>query len=99
DLAPHYALVKKDQATARKPLLSEADWFRVFSAWQLAVEGVYPHRSAELAGYQWIVISLFRQLPHDPHVAIAFRPRRPCEIYEKPPFSLDDRNQFTVPSL
>ncbi|KII82801.1 hypothetical protein PLICRDRAFT_181021 [Plicaturopsis crispa FD-325 SS-3] len=66
NLAPHYALVKKDQATARKPLLSEADWFRVFSAWQMAVEGVYPHRSAELAGYQWIVISLFRQLPHDP---------------------------------
>ncbi|KII82776.1 hypothetical protein PLICRDRAFT_120297 [Plicaturopsis crispa FD-325 SS-3] len=93
DFHAGFALVKKDQATARKPLQSEADWLRVFGGGCL-----FTPRSSELTGYHQIVISLFRrQLPLDPHIGIFSFNRDIRETYDKSPFSLDDRNQLAVP--
>ena len=38
-----FALVKKDQAVAKKPVVTEADWTRVFGTWAVGVTlGVMP---------------------------------------------------------
>jgi len=91
-----FALIKKDQAIARKAVVTEADWSRVFGAWAVGVGLVYPHREEELQGYRRIVMELFRAVPHDPLVAINFdidvRAR-----YAKEPFRMDDRNRINVP--
>ncbi|KII82802.1 hypothetical protein PLICRDRAFT_181022, partial [Plicaturopsis crispa FD-325 SS-3] len=81
DFHAGFALVKKDQATARKPLQSEADWLRVFGAWQTAI----------------VISLFRRQLPLDPHIGIFSFDRDIRETYDKSPFSLDDRNQLAVP--
>lgn len=59
DFHAGYALVKKDQATARKPLFTEGDWMRVFGAWEAAVTALYIHRMKELAAYRHFVVDLF----------------------------------------
>jgi hypothetical protein len=91
-----FALIKRDQALARKPVVTEADWIRVFGAWEVGVTLVYPHRDKELQGYRRVVMELFRAVQYDPSVAINFdvdvRAR-----YAKEPFRMDDRNQINVP--
>jgi hypothetical protein len=91
-----FALVKKDQAVAKKPVVTEADWTRVFGTWVVGVTLVYPHREEELQGYRRIVMELFRAVPNDPSVAINFdvdvRAR-----YAKEPFHMDDRNRINIP--
>jgi hypothetical protein len=58
DFGAGYALVKKDQAFSKRPLRTEADWIRVFSAWCAGVAFFFPHREAELRDYQSIVMDL-----------------------------------------
>ena len=65
DFGDGYALVKKDQASARKPLRTEADWIRVFGAWKTAIILLYPHRQFELEGYEKMVCNVFRASPHN----------------------------------
>jgi hypothetical protein len=91
-----FALVKRDQALARKPVVTEADWTRVFGAWAVGVWLVYPHREEELQGYRRIVMELFRAVPHDPSIAISFDADVRAR-YAKEPFRMDDRNQINVP--
>jgi hypothetical protein len=38
-----FALVKRDQVVAQKPVVTEADWSRVFGTWAISVSLVYPH--------------------------------------------------------
>ncbi|KZP33827.1 hypothetical protein FIBSPDRAFT_810364 [Athelia psychrophila] len=91
-----YALVKKDQANAKKPVASEADWIRVYSAWEAGVLLAYPHRRAELQGYRRIVMELFRAVERNPAVAIDFdidvRQR-----YSKEPYRMDSREHLQIP--
>ncbi|KAG6894340.1 hypothetical protein C0992_006515, partial [Termitomyces sp. T32_za158] len=52
DFTAGFALVKKDVATAKRPVRSESDWIRVFDAWREAVIIFYPHREDELLSYR-----------------------------------------------
>lgn len=91
-----YALVRKDQAVAKKPVVNEAEWSRVFGAWETGVLLLFPHRKDELHNYRKIVRELFRAVPGNPSVAIHFdidvRSR-----YAKEPFLMDSRDQVNIP--
>jgi hypothetical protein len=91
-----YVLIKKDQATARKPVESEADWLRCFHAWKAAVCFLYPHRADELTSYGLYVADIFHATPGDPLVAIGFD-RLVREQYDRGPFRLDDHHQTNLP--
>lgn len=92
DFGDGYALVKKDQASAKKPLRTEADWIRVFSAWKVGVVLLYPHRQNELEGYERMVQDIFRASPQSPLVGIQFDVET-RQRYAKSAFRMDDRNQ------
>ena len=98
DFGGGYALVKKKQGSAKRPLRSESEWAQVFRAWSSAVGLVYRHRFSELQGYQRMVTDLFCTVPHDPSIAIAFDVEA-RDRYAKSPFRLDDRTQLNVPLL
>ena len=98
DFGGGYALVKKEQASAKHPLRSESEWAQVFRAWSSAVGLVYCHCSSELQGYQRMVTDLFHAVPHDLLIAIAFDVEA-RNHYAKSPFRLDDRTQLNVPLL
>jgi hypothetical protein len=85
DFGGGYALIKKEQASAKRSLRSESEWLRVFGAWSSAVVLVYRHRSSELQSYQRMVTDLFRAVPHDPSIAIAFDVEA-RDRYAKSPF-------------
>jgi len=70
DFGNGYVLVKKDLATAKKPLCGEADWSRVFNAWRDGTLILYPHHREELQGYAKVVRDIFRASPIDPHNTI-----------------------------
>ena len=98
DFGGGYAIIKKEQASAKRPLRSESEWLRVFGAWSSAVVLVYRHRSLELQSYQRMVTDLFRAVPHDLSIAIAFDVEA-RDRYAKSPFCMDDRTQLNVPLL
>jgi len=98
DFHAGYALVKKDHISAKKPLVSEADWIRVFGAWEAAVIILYEHRKTELQGYRRIVNEVFRAAPHDPLIAIRFDAEM-RDRYSRAPFCMDDRIHTNAPLL
>ncbi|KDQ59561.1 hypothetical protein JAAARDRAFT_205592 [Jaapia argillacea MUCL 33604] len=90
-----FALVKKDQASAKKALTSEGHWIRVFGAWAVAVGTLYPHRIKELDVYRGIVMELFHASPANIQLAIRFD-ADVRDRYSKNPFHMDDRNRVQV---
>lgn len=92
DFGDGYALIKKDQVTAKKPLRTEADWIRVFSAWKTGVLLLFPHRQDELDGYERMVINIFRVSPHNPLGGIQFDSET-RQRYAKSPFRMDDKDE------
>ena len=98
DFGRGYALIKKEQATAKHSLRLESDWARVFGAGSSAVVLVYRHRSSELQAYHRMVTDLFHAVPHDLSIAIAFD-LEARDHYAKSPFRMDDWSQLNVPLL
>ncbi|PBK90461.1 hypothetical protein ARMGADRAFT_1046892 [Armillaria gallica] len=88
ELFAGYAIIKKDSSSAKQPIVSEADWYRVFDAWG----------KAELDAYRETVVELFRAVPHEPAITIRFdediRSR-----YVKRPFRMDLKNEVQIPLL
>jgi hypothetical protein len=64
DFPSGYAIVKKDQASAKRLIQTEAEWIRVFGAWMEGVGLLYPHRVTELQEYCKVVMELFRAVPN-----------------------------------
>ena len=98
DFAGGFALVKKDNASAKRSIHTESEWNRVFAAWKDGVGILFPHRKPELHGYLKIVNDVFRAAPRDPLAAINFD----AEVrkrYEHSPYRLDDQNQVQLPLL
>ncbi|KAF9501189.1 hypothetical protein BDN71DRAFT_1479744 [Pleurotus eryngii] len=90
-----YAIIKKDSVNVRRPLSDEADWIRVFGAWEAAVIMVYPHRKDELVLYHRYISDLFHAIP-SPLTTI----RLDAEVrerYARLPFRLDDRTKMDIP--
>jgi hypothetical protein len=97
-LSEDFAIVKKDQASAKRPLHTEAEWIRVFSAWEAGVVLLFPHRASELQTYRQVVMELFRAAPERPQLAIQFD-LEVRDRYAKKPFHMDDRSQHNIPLL
>ncbi|KAG9221044.1 hypothetical protein CCMSSC00406_0005517 [Pleurotus cornucopiae] len=90
-----YAIIKKDNVNVRRPLSDEADWLRVFGAWEAAVIMVYPHRKDELVSYHRYISDLFHAIP-SPLITIRFD-AEVRERYARSPFRLDDRSKMDMP--
>jgi hypothetical protein len=91
-----FAIVKKDQIQAKRAVRSEAEWIRVFGAWEAGVVLLYPHRASELLKYRKIVMDLFRAIPSQPGIAIRFD-MDVRDRYAKHPFRMDDRSHLDIP--
>ena len=98
DFAGGYALVRKDQYSAKKPIKHEAEWIRVFAAWKSGVILLFPHRQQELQSYCEMVIDLFRAAPLNPSVAIQFDIEA-RDHYARNPYRMDDRGRLHLPLL
>ncbi|KAG6895387.1 hypothetical protein C0993_009619, partial [Termitomyces sp. T159_Od127] len=98
DFGGGFSLVRKDQANAKRPICSEADWTRVFDAWKAAVVIFYPHRSSELEVYREQILDFFHSLPGFSTIAIQFD----CDTrdrYARNPFHMDDQKELHIPFL
>ena len=98
EFAGGFVLTRKEQVYSKKLVRTEADWTRIFSAWEAGVLLLYPHRVYELQKYRRTIIDLFRATPFKPTIAIYFD----IEVrdrYARSPFRLDDRDQLQVPLL
>ena len=93
DFAGGYALVRKDQYSAKKPIKQEAEWIRVFTAWKSGVTLLFPHCQQELQSHCEMVIDLFRAAPFDPSVAIQFD-MEARDRYARNPYRMDDRSRL-----
>jgi len=93
---PGYANVKKDHIRTKKSVQTEAEWIRVFGAWEAGVILIYPHRKPELEGYRQFVMGIFRAASNNPLVAIQFDGEA-RDQYAKRPFHMDDRSQLNLP--
>ncbi|CAA7265008.1 unnamed protein product [Cyclocybe aegerita] len=98
DFGGGFALVKKELATAKKTLWTEADWIRVFAAWREGTILLYPHRLEELQAYSRLVSDVFRACPNDPSNGICFD-LESHQRYAKSPYRLDDKAQSFVSIL
>jgi hypothetical protein len=85
-----FAPIRKDHASSRKSLQSEADWLCIFGAWESDVCELYPHHSGELIAYCRFTNDLFQANPADPDIVIFFDQHVRLR-YDKNPFRLDDR--------
>ena len=59
DFPGGYAIIKKDQASAKRPVQTEAEWIQVFGVWMAGVTLLYPHHVSELQEYCKVVMKLF----------------------------------------
>ncbi|KAG6893564.1 hypothetical protein C0992_009512, partial [Termitomyces sp. T32_za158] len=98
DFAAGFSLVKKDVATAKRPVRSESDWMRVFDAWAEAVCVFYPHREDELSLYRAKIVDFCRNIPNGAVIAIQFD-RDTWDRYSHNPFRMDDPNELHNPFL
>jgi hypothetical protein len=90
-------ITDSDQFSAKKPVTTEAEWSRLYSAWEAAFIRVYPHRKTELTNYRELVSNHFRA-KGDPSFAIRFN-AAVRDAYSKSPFKLDDRANHDIPLL
>jgi hypothetical protein len=98
EFAGGFVLAKKEQLYSRKVIRNEADWARMFSAWEAGVLLLYPHRVVELQNYHRLVIDLFRATPHNTTIAIHFDAEA-RDRYSRSPYHLDDREMLHAPLL
>ena len=70
DFPGGYVIVKKDQASAKRQIQTEAEWIRVFRAWMAGVTLLYPHCVSELQEYWKFVMELFHAVLSRPSIAI-----------------------------
>ena len=96
DFLSGYTIIKKDQASGKIPVQTEAEWIRVFEVWMEGVCLLYPHRNLELKEYWKVVMELFRAVPNRPSIAIRFD-LNVRDRYAKRPFRMDDRSLLNVP--
>jgi hypothetical protein len=60
ELGDNFTLVEKNSVSSKRPVLTEAEWMRLYDIWVDAVLHFYPHRRVELASYRELVINMFR---------------------------------------
>ena len=87
ELNDKFSLVEKNSINSKRPILTEAEWMRLYDVWVDAVLHFYPHRKAELSSYRDLIVNMFRAAP-SPLPAIRFD-RDSRERYSRQPCRLD----------
>ncbi|KAG6883876.1 hypothetical protein C0993_003184 [Termitomyces sp. T159_Od127] len=67
-----FSLVRKDHASAKKPVHTEYDWICTFDAWMAAVVLFYPHHEEELLHYRNQTLDFCRMIPNGILIVICF---------------------------
>lgn len=98
DFVGGFSLIKKDYATAKRLVRTEADWIRTYDAWMVAVLLFYPHQHNELSKYRVRILDLCRSIQNGASIAIRFNADMQ-DRYAKNPFHMDDNNEHQVPFL
>jgi hypothetical protein len=87
ELNEKFTLLEKNTVGSKRPVLTEAEWMRLYDVWASAVLHFYPHRRSELTSYREIIVDMFRACT-SPHPAIRFD-RDSRERYSRQPCRLD----------
>ena len=87
ELNDKFSLLEKNSISSKRPILSEAEWMRLYDVWVDAVLHFYTHRRAELSSYRDLIVNMFRAAP-SPLPAIKFD-RDSRERYSRQPCRLD----------
>jgi hypothetical protein len=87
DLNEKFTLLEKNTVGSRRPVLTEAEWMRLFDVWASGVLHFYPHRRSELVSYREIIVDMFRASA-SPYPAIRYD-RDSRERYSRQPCRLD----------
>jgi hypothetical protein len=87
ELSEKFALLEKNSITSKRPVLTEAEWMRLYDIWVDAVLHFYPHRKSELSSYRELIVNMFRAAP-SPLPAIKYD-RDSRERYSRQPYHLD----------
>ena len=87
DLNDKFTLLEKNSISSKRPVLTEAEWMRLYDVWVGVVLHFYPHRQAELSSYRELIINMFRATTN-PFPAIKYD-RDSREQYSRQPYRLD----------
>ena len=87
ELNEKFTLLEKHSISSRRPVLSEAEWLRLYEVWAGAVLHFYVHRKDELSSYRELIINMFRA-SSSPLPAIKYD-RDSRERYSRQPYRLD----------
>ena len=87
DLNEKFSLLEKNSISSKRPVLTEAEWMRLYDVWVSATLQFYPHRKDELASYRELVVNMFRA-SSSPIPAIKYD-RDSRERYSRQPYRLD----------
>ncbi|KAG6863771.1 hypothetical protein C0993_010398, partial [Termitomyces sp. T159_Od127] len=98
DFMGGFSLIRKDYASAKKPVRTEYDWIRTFDAWMATVVLFYPHHEEELAKYRNRIMDFCHTIPNGTPVAIQFDIDM-RDHYTRNPFHMDDDNRLHLPFL
>ncbi|KAG6863404.1 hypothetical protein C0993_011679, partial [Termitomyces sp. T159_Od127] len=98
DFMGGFSLIRKDHASAKRPVRTEYDWIRTFDAWMEAVVLFYPHREEELVRYRNRIMDFCRSIPNGAPIAIRFDINT-RDRYARNPFRMDDDNKLHLPFL
>lgn len=71
ELSDKFSLLEKNSISSKCPVLTEAEWMRLFDVWVDAILHFYPHHRDELLSYQDLIINMF-QATLSPLPAIKF---------------------------
>ena len=94
ELSDKFTLLEKNSISSKRPVLTEAEWMRLYDIWVGAVLHFYPHRKTELSSYRELIISMFRATT-SPFPAIKYD-RDSRERYSRQPYRLDS-SKDTLP--
>lgn len=87
DLNEKFSLLEKNSISSKRPVLTEAEWMRLYDVWVSATLHFYPHRKDEFVSYLELVVNLFRA-SLSPIPAIKYD-RDSRERYSRQPYRLD----------
>jgi hypothetical protein len=87
ELNDNFTLLEKNSISSKRPVLTEAEWMRLYDIWVDAVLHFYPHWKFELSSYCELIVDMFRATS-SAFPAIKYD-RDSRERYSRQPYHLD----------
>jgi hypothetical protein len=98
DLGDAFSLLEKNSISSKRPVLTEAEWMRLYDIWISGVLHFYPHRRDELFSYRELIVNMFRATASSLPAIKYDRDSR--ERYSRQPYRLDcSKNVLPLPLL